>query len=109
MFNNSEFPMQPMQHPQVQQQQHMMQSLHVAPALTAQSGGQQLNTAAARVQLSQQQQWNAQVFQNALNATAFWRRFRSVELHVVLCLQKLMVYFSLIIRFYFILIMVHFL
>lgn len=89
MFNNSEFPMQPMQHPQVQQQQHMVQSLHIAPALTAQSGGQQLNTAAACVQLSQQQQWNAQVFQNALHATAFWRRFRSVELHVVFLLKKI--------------------
>lgn len=98
--------MQPMQHPQVQQQQqHMVQSLHVTPALTAQSGGQQLNTASAHVQLSQQQQWNAQVFQNALHATAFWRRFRSVELHVVFFLQKLMV--SLIMKFC-ILIMVQF-
>ena len=75
MFNTSEFRMQPMQHNQAQQQ-HMV---HVPPAMSAQSGGQQLSNQAAQVQLSQQQQWNAQVFQNALHATAFWRSFRSVN------------------------------
>jgi hypothetical protein len=74
MFNNAEYRMRQM-HTQAQAQ-HM---LHVAPAMTAQSVGQQHAPQSVQVQLSQQQQWNTQVFQNALQASAFWRRFRSVK------------------------------
>ncbi|XP_056017947.1 serine/arginine repetitive matrix protein 2-like isoform X6 [Ostrea edulis] len=73
MFNNSEYRMRQM-HTQAQAQaQHM---LHLTPALTAQSVGQQHTQQSVQVQFPQQQQWNTQVFQNALQATAFWRRFR---------------------------------
>lgn len=91
MFNNSEYRMRQM-HTQAQAQaQHM---LHLTPALTAQSVGQQHTQQSVQVQFPQQQQWNTQVFQNALQATAFWRRFRSVKCTVmyfydmIICLSE---------------------